>query len=87
MMVSFRQSLGIEQGLVLCLNVSRFMITSSSRSCVASLLALFCVCLVFVAAPPHYLILPISLNNLDLVGVRLLSPRGSQITSNSCRCR
>ena len=26
-----------------------------------------------------YLFLPISLNSLDLVGVRLLSPRGSQI--------
>ena len=31
------------------------------------------------AAPPHYLILPISLNSLDLAGVRLLSPRDSQI--------
>ena len=31
------------------------------------------------AAPPHYLSLPISLNSLDLAGVRLLSPRGSQI--------
>ena len=29
------------------------------------------------AAPPHYLLLPISLNNLDLAGVRLLSPRDS----------
>ena len=31
------------------------------------------------AAPPHNLILPISLNSLDLAGVRLLSPRDSQI--------
>ena len=30
-------------------------------------------------APPHYSILPISLNSLDLAGVRLLSPRDSQI--------
>ena len=33
------------------------------------------------AAPPHYLLLPISLNSLDLADVRLLSPRGSQITT------
>ena len=31
------------------------------------------------ATPPHYHILPISLNSLDLAGVRLLSPRDSQI--------
>ena len=36
--------------------------------------------------PPHYLILPISLNSLDLAGVRLLSPRDSRILPNSCRC-
>ena len=30
-------------------------------------------------APPHHLLLPLSLNSLDLVGVRLLSPRDSQI--------
>ena len=41
------------------------------------------ICLVVVAAPPHYLLLPISLNSLDLTGVRLLSPRGSQITSKT----
>ena len=35
--------------------------------------------LVPAAAPPHYPILPISLNSLDLAGVRLLSPRDSQI--------
>ena len=37
------------------------------------------ICLVLAAAPPHYAILPISLNSLDLAGVRLLSPRDSQI--------
>ena len=37
--------------------------------------------LVLAAAPPHNLSLPISLNSLDLAGVRLLSPRDSQITS------
>ena len=34
--------------------------------------------LVLAAAPPHYPFLPLSLNSLDLTGVRLLSPRGSQ---------
>ena len=37
------------------------------------------ICLVLAAAPPHYPFLPLSLNSLDLAGVRLLSPRGSQI--------
>ena len=37
------------------------------------------ICLVLAAAPPHYPILPTSLNSLDLAGVRLLSPRDSQI--------
>ena len=37
--------------------------------------------LVLAAAPPHYLFLPMSLNSLDREGVRLLSPRDSQITS------
>ena len=36
--------------------------------------------LVLAAAPPHYLFLPLSLNSLDREGVRLLSPRDSQIT-------
>ena len=40
------------------------------------------ICLVLAAALPHYLFLPISLNSLDLAGVRLLSPRGSQILPN-----
>ena len=39
--------------------------------------------LVLAAAPPHYLFLPISLNSLDREGVRLLSPRDSQITSKT----
>ena len=44
--------------------------------------------LVLAAAPPHYIFLPISLNSLDLAGVRLLSPCDSQITyKTSCRCR
>ena len=37
--------------------------------------------LVLAAAPPHYPFLPLSLNSLDREGVRLLSPRDSQITS------
>ena len=37
------------------------------------------ICLVLAAAPPHYPILPISLNSLDRKGVRLLSPRDSQL--------
>ena len=37
--------------------------------------------LVLAAAPPHTFSLPISLNSLDREGVRLLSPRDSQITS------
>ena len=45
------------------------------------------ICLVLAAAPPHYSILSISLNSLDLAGVRLLSPCDSRILPNSCRCR
>ena len=36
--------------------------------------------LVLAAAPPHTFYLHISLNSLDREGVRLLSPRDSQIT-------
>ena len=73
----------------LCMNVSSFRITSwsfvasrslrcfSSRSHLRMLATIFC--LVLAAAPPHYPILPVSLNSLDLAGVRLLSPRASQI--------
>ena len=44
--------------------------------------------LVLAAALPHYLFLPISLNSLDREGVRLLSPRDSQIVPKpACRCR
>ena len=39
--------------------------------------------LVLAAAPPHYPFPPISLNSLDLVGVRLLSPRDSPDTSKT----
>ena len=35
------------------------------------------ICLALAATPHHYLILPISLNSLDLAGLRLLSPRDS----------
>src|SRR3954469_12997527 len=38
--------------------------------------------LVAAAAPPHYPVLPLSLNSLDLASVRLLSPRDSQILPN-----
>ena len=38
--------------------------------------------LVLAAAPPHTFSLPISLNSLDHEGVRLLSPRDSQILQN-----
>ena len=37
--------------------------------------------LLLAVAPPHTFYLPISLNSLDCEGVRLLSPRDSQITS------
>ena len=37
--------------------------------------------LVLAATPPHTFSLPISLNSLDREGVRLLSPRDSQIPS------
>ena len=44
--------------------------------------------LVLAAGPPHYLFLPMSLNSLDLAGVRLLSPRDSQILPKPvCRCQ
>ena len=44
--------------------------------------------LVLAAAPPHTFSLPISLNSLDREGVRLLSPRDSQILPKPvCRCR
>ena len=44
--------------------------------------------LVLAAAPPHTFYLPISLNSLDREGLRLLSPRDSQITSKTrCKCR
>ena len=42
--------------------------------------------LVLAATLPHYPFLPISLNSLDLAGVRLPSPRDSRILPNSCSC-
>ena len=92
-MVSSRRSPGSEHSLVLCLNVSSFMITSSFSTIALLLFSLLFayvshhICLVLAAAPPHYLTLPISLNSLDLAGVRLLSPRDSHILPYSCRCR
>ena len=81
----------------LCLNVSSFRITSWSLLATRllcsfssySYLRMFShhICLVLAADPPHYLILPISLNSLDLAGVRLLSPRDSWILPKRCRCR
>ena len=62
------------------------MITSSVKSVALLLFSLLFanvshhICLVLAAAPPHYPILPISLNSLDREGARLLSPCGSQIT-------
>ena len=60
-----------------------FLITSSFATVALLLFSLLFAyvshhnCLVLAAAPPHYPILPISLNSLDLAGVRLLSPRDS----------
>ena len=73
--------------LVLCLNVSSFRITSSFSTVALLLFSLLFayvshhICLVLATAPPHYPILPISLNSLDLAGVRLLSPRDTPDTS------
>ena len=41
------------------------------------------ICLVLAAAQLHYPFLPISLNSLDLAGVRLLSPRDSPDSSKT----
>src|SRR3954467_10552593 len=67
---------------------------SCSTVLLPSLLALICVCLATIYASrllQLHLIpftLPISLNSLDLAGVRLLSPRDSPDTSKpACRCQ
>src|SRR3954466_15398509 len=67
---------------------------SCSTVLLPPLLALICVCLATIYASrllQLHLIsftLPISLNSLDLAGVRLLSPRDSPDTSKPvCRCR
>ena len=96
-MVSFQRSPGREHGLVLCLNVSSFRITSwsSSFSTVALLLfsLLFAyvshhICLVFAATPPHYHFLPIRLNSLDLVGFEIAESSWlTRYYHNSCRYR
>ena len=44
------------------------------------------ICLALAATPHHYHILPISLNSLDLAGVRLLSPRDSRILPKIVAC-
>ena len=67
--------------LVLCLNVSsfqdHFLIISSFGTVALLLFSLSFayvshhICLALAAAPPHYLILPISLNSLDLAGFEI----------------
>ena len=91
-MVSFRRSPGREHVLMLCLNVSSLgslLDHSCSTVLLPSLLALFCeyvshhIRYSLAAAPPHTFALHISLNSLDHEGVRLLSPRDSQIISKT----
>ena len=94
-MVSSRRSPGSEHGVGVMLDVGCSRITSwtllASRPFLLLLFSLLFsyvshhICLALAAAPPHYLTLPISLNSLDLAGVRLLSPCDSQILPNSCR--
>ena len=95
-MVSFRRSPGSEHGSCVMFDVGSFRITSWSllvhdrALLLLSLLFAYVshhICLVLVAAPSHYPFLPISLNSLDLAGVRLLNPHDSQLLPNSCRCR
>ena len=88
-MVSSRRSPGSEHGLGVMIVRKQFqdhfLITSSFTTVTLLLFSLLFayvshhICLVLAAAPPHYLLLPISLNSLDLAGVRLLSPRDLQI--------
>src|SRR3954468_7026181 len=83
-MVSSRRSPGSEHGVGVMHDVSsqdHFLITSSSRPCFAfssrSLLRMLVACCSSTSLP---IFLPISLNSLDLAGVRLLSPRDSPDT-------
>ena len=97
-MVSFRRSPGSEHGFGLCLNVSSFRITSWSllasrpfRMLLFSLLFAYVshhICLALAATPPHYLILPISLNSLDLADFEIAESLWlTRYYQNSCRCR
>ena len=67
------------------LDISSFRITSSFSTDALLLLSLSLahvshhIRLVLAVAPPHYSFPSISLNSLDLAGVRLLSPRDSHI--------
>ena len=86
-MVSFRRSPGSEHGVGIMLDISSFgSLLDHTFSIVLCLLFSLSfayvshhICLALAVAPPHYPLLPISLNSLDLAGVRLLSPRDSQI--------
>ena len=96
-MVSFRRSLGSEHGVGVMLDVGCYRITSwsyfyrlcialSSRSHLRMLATIYASRLLQLHLIPFTL--PLSLNSLDREGVRLLSPRDSQILSKpACRCR
>src|SRR3954470_23068872 len=82
-MVSSRRSPGSEHGVGVMHDISsqdHFLITSSSRPCFAfssrSRLQMLVACCSSTSLPFPSL----SLNSLDLAGVRLLSPRGSPDT-------
>ena len=94
MMVSFGGVREVNMVTVLSLCLRSFRITFSCTTVVLLLFSLLFayvshhICLALAAAPPHYLTLPISLNSLDLAGVRLMSPHDSQILPKpACRCR
>ena len=96
-MVSFRRSPGSEHGVGVMLDVGCSRITSwsyfyrpcfafSSRSHLRMLATIYASRLLQLHLIPFTL--PISLNSLDREGVRLLSPRDSQIVPKpACRCR
>ena len=94
-MVSFRWSPGSEHGVGVMLDVGclgslldhTFSIVLCLPFSISFAYVSHHICQLLAAAPPHYSILPISLNSLDLAGARLLSPRGSQILPQPvCRC-
>ena len=87
-MVSFRRSPGSEHGFWVMFDVSRssgslldhcFTTVPLALSSLLFVYVSHHICLVAAATSPPYPFLPISLNSLDLAGVRLLSPRDSQI--------